>query len=91
MAQMSAATDAIDQLIDRFIAGDLSFRAFWSAFMDLYHDSALSDAESEYYEPAYDVVYMGGGQDVAPEDASVGVLSDEEVRSQLAAFRKRRS
>ena len=87
---MSAATDAIDQLIDRFIARDLSFRAFWSTFMDLYHD-ALSDTESEYYEPAYDLVYMGSGQDVALEDATVGVFSDDEVRSQLAKFRNRRS
>jgi hypothetical protein len=88
---MSAATHSIDHLIDRFIAGDLSFRAFWNAFMDLYHDSGLSDAESDEYAPAYDVVYMGGGQDIAPEDATVGVLSDEEVKSQLAEFRKRGS
>jgi hypothetical protein len=88
---MSAATDAIDQLIDHFITGDLPFMAFWRAFTDLYHDSGLSDSESDYYEPVYDVVYMGGGQDTSLEDAAVGVLSDDEVKSQLREFRTRRS
>lgn len=86
---MSAATDAIDQLIDRFIAGQLPFMAFWKAFMSLYHDSGLTDPESERYEPAYDVVYMGGGDDLAPEDAALGVLSEDRVKAQLEEFRRR--
>ena len=54
---MSVATDAIDQVIDRFLADQLPFMQFWRAFMDLYTESGLSDAELEHYEPAYDIVY----------------------------------
>jgi len=87
---MSAATDAIDVLIDRFIAGELRYMDFWEGFMDLYHDSGLSGEESERYEQAYDIVYMGGGEVVPPDDAAVGVLSDDEVKAQLSDFRRRR-
>jgi hypothetical protein len=84
---MPGVTDALDRLIDRFIAGELPFMQFWRQFMDLYHDAGLTQAELKRYEPAYDVVYMGSDSAVRPEDASVGVRSADQVRATLKRFR----
>ena len=87
---MSTATDELDRLIDEFLAGHQPFMVFWRAFMDRYVEE-LTDAEAAEYEAAYDTVYMGADGEVAAEDDVVGVLSDAEIRRQLAAFRAQRS
>ncbi len=88
---MSVATDRIDDLIDSYLAGKQRFMGFWTAFMEVWANSDLSDSEEHAYSEAYDAVYMGGDGPVAPRDSAVGVLSESEVKARLRTFRKGRS
>lgn len=87
---MSGATARLDALIDEYLAGKLRFMHFWTAFMDCWAAADLSAVDEEAYAEAYDVVYMGAEGPVAARDATVGLLTDPEVRARLRAFRERR-
>ena len=88
---MSASTDQLDALIDDYLAGKLRFMHFWTAFMQRWVAAGLSEAEQAIYAEAYDIVYMGAEGPVAARDATVGLLTEPEVRTRLHAFRTRRS
>ena len=88
---MSDEAGAIGVLIDRYLAGELPFMSFWSAFMTAYTEGGLTAAEAVDFEPAYDIIYMGNAGHVMPEDRADGLLDEREVREQLTAFQARRS
>jgi hypothetical protein len=87
--QVSQAA-ALSVLIDQYIAGEMDFMPFWSAFMNAYVDGNLSTAEELEFEPAYDIVYMGNDGALTQQDRSDGLLDEAEVRADLAAFQARR-
>ena len=86
---MSDAADRLLQSIDRYLAGGQPYMEFWSTFMDIYNDGGLSDSEALAYEPAYDLVYMGSDDEVAPEDQAVGVLPEPVLKARLLELRGR--
>ena len=88
---MSDEAGAIGVLIDRYLAGELAFMPFWSAFMSAYTEGGLTAADEVDFASAYDIIYMGNTGQVVPADRAVGLLDESEVRVQLAAFQARRS
>jgi hypothetical protein len=86
---MSSITDALDQLIDAFLGDQLDFMSFWSSFMDKWAAADMSATELGAYEEAYEIVFMGASGPPRAVDRAVGILSEEEVRVRLSAFRKR--
>ncbi len=57
---MSAATEHLDSELDEYLRGEQALMPFWTALMDHWASEALSDADAEGYEPAYDAVNMSG-------------------------------
>jgi hypothetical protein len=86
---MSSITDALDQLIDAFLTHQIDFTSFWGSFMDKWAAADMSSADFEAYEEAYEIVYMGASGPPRAVDRTVGILSEEEVRVRLSAFRKK--
>jgi hypothetical protein len=86
---VSSTTDALDELIDAFLGDKLDFLSFWGSFMDKWAAADFSPSELGAYESAYEIVYMGSPGPPRAVDRVVGILSEEEVRVRLTAFRKR--
>jgi hypothetical protein len=84
---MRATTDALDQAIDAFLSDRLDFPSFRQSFMDRWAEAGLSAPDLGAYEAAYEVVYMGAAGPPRAADRVVGILSEEEVRVRLIAFR----
>jgi hypothetical protein len=90
-ARMSSITEALDQLIDAFLSDRVDFMSFWRSFMDKWAAADISPTDLGAYEEAYEIVYMGAPGPPRAVDRAVGILSEEEVRVRLSAFRKRSS
>jgi hypothetical protein len=86
---MSSITDALDQLIDAFLGDQVDFKSFRESFMDKWAAADLSSTDLGDYEEAYEIVFMGASGPPRAVDRTVGILSEEEVRVRLAAFRKK--
>jgi hypothetical protein len=86
---MSSITDALDQLIDAFLGDQLDFMSLRESFMDKWAAADMSPSDFAAYEEAYEIVYMGSPGPPRAVDRTVGILSEEEVRVRLTAFRKR--
>lgn len=86
---MSSITNALDQLIDAFLGDQMDFTSFWGSFMDKWAAADMSSTDFEAYEEAYEIVYMGSSGPPRAVDRTIGILSEEEVRVRLAAFRKK--
>ena len=87
--RMSSISEALDQLIDAFLSHRVDFESFWRSFMDKWAAADISPTELGAYEGAYEIVYMGASGPPRAIDRAVGILSEEEVRVRLSAFRKR--
>ncbi len=73
-------------IVTRFVNGQ-PFMEFWQAFMDFVGDQGdvtdLSPVEEAEFDRIYEIVYMGQIDPVSPEDISVGLRGEAEVRMQL--------
>ena len=87
---MSSNSNAVSALIDRYIAGEMAFMPFWSAFMSAYAEGGLSADEEAEFEPAYEIIYMGADGELTDEDRRDGLLDEATVRAELEAFQARR-
>lgn len=87
---MSSTTDALDQLIDAFLSDQIDFKSFERAFMDKWAAVDLSATELGAYGKAYEAVYMGAPGPPRAVDRAIGILSEEEVRTRLAALRSQK-
>ena len=87
---MSPEAAALSLLIDQYVAGEMAFMPFWSAFMDAYVDGGLTDADEAVFEPAYDIIYMGADGPLTDQDRNDGLHDEAEVRAALRAFQVRR-
>jgi len=83
-------TAALDRLIDAFLSDQLDFTSIERSFMDKWAAADFSAAELGAYEKAYEIVYMGSAGPPRAVDRAIGILSEEEVRTRLSAFRTRR-
>jgi hypothetical protein len=88
---VSASTEQLDALIDDYLAGKLRFMHFWTTFMERWAAPGMRETEQTVYAEAYDIVYMGAEGPVAARDATLGLLTEPEVRARLQAFRTRPS
>ena len=67
-----------------FLAGG-PFMPFWSAVMDAtsIRDSGFSEAEQQWFDEAYDLVYRAGEDPVGPNDAGDGIIGASLLPTQL--------
>lgn len=86
---MKARVSDLERIVDEYLAGGQGFGDFHHAFMDLWDDAELTDEEADRWEQAYEDVYMAGPDPVTPDDQSVGIVGEAELKSRLSEFRGR--
>ncbi len=86
---VKARVSDLERVVDEYLAGGQGFWDFHNAFMDLWVDAELTDEEVDRWEQAYEDVYMAAPDPVMPEDRSVGIVGEAELKSRLSEFRGR--
>jgi hypothetical protein len=80
---MATKLDRVKTELQRFAQGG-AFMPLWRAVMDasgeVDHAADLSDADKEWFDQVYDLVYMGGEGAVNADERSVGMLGSDELR-----------
>ncbi|HEX9606334.1 MAG TPA: hypothetical protein VF962_03815 [Gemmatimonadaceae bacterium] len=83
---MTTTLDRVKTELQTFVHGG-AFVPLWRAVMDateeVDHASDLSDADREWFDQVYDLVYMGGEGAVTADERSVGILGSDELRRAL--------
>jgi len=86
---VKARVGDLERVVDEYLAGGQGFWDFHNAFVDLWVDAELTDDEVDRWEKAYEVVYMAAPDPVLPEDRSVGIVGEAELKSRLSECRGR--
>jgi hypothetical protein len=83
---MTPTLDRVKTELQTFAQGG-AFMPLWPAVMDateqVDHAADLSDADREWFDQVYDLVYIGGEGEVNTEERSVGILGSDELRRAL--------
>jgi hypothetical protein len=86
---MGASLDRVRHELRAFLDGG-SFWPLWHSVMDATEivDSApdLTQAERDWFDALYELVYMGADEQPTPDERTLGLLGPAELRSRLQAL-----
>jgi hypothetical protein len=83
---MTTTLDRVKTELQTFVHGG-AFMPLWRAVMDateeVDHASDLSDADRDWFDQVYDLIYMGGEGAVTADERSLGIQGSDELRRAL--------
>lgn len=91
---MTSSLRDVQRALEAFLSG-APFASLWRVVMDATEyvdaDDALSDAERDWFDELYDLVYMAAEDSVDAESLDAGITGAEDLRTEIRALRLDRS